>query len=345
MMSTLKDQIITCRQELQEALKVAKSDHELEQTRITFLGRTGRVAQLMTHLKELSPEDKRTFGPLLNELRQWSEQAYEEKKQILAEEQRQQAAQRQKHFDVTAYKPGLPKGSIHVLTDIIEQLQGIFTSMGYTIADGPELETEHHNFVALNIPADHPARDMQDTFWLPQPHTLLRTHTSNIQIRTMEKNSPPLAIFGCGRVYRPEATDASHDFMFMQAECLMVDKNISVANLLATIQTFVQEYFGKKDLKVRVRPGYFPFVEPGLEVDAACPFCTTGCSVCKRTGWIELGGSGLVHPNVLRCCNIDPEIYSAFAFGFGLERLAMIRHGINDIRLMRSSTIDFLDQF
>jgi len=211
--------------------------------------------------------------------------------------------------------------------------------------DGPEVETSHYNFEALNIPADHPARDMQDTFWLTLPGRLLRTQTSNVEIRTMEQQKPPFAIVSPGRVYRNEATDASHDFMFTQLECLVVDKHVSLSNLLGTVQLFLQRVFGREDLKIRARPGYFPFVEPGVEIDASCLFCTHGCSICKKTTWIELLGSGLTHPNVLRACNLDPEEYTGFAFGMGIERLAMLKYGITDIRLFHSGSLAFLKQF
>jgi phenylalanyl-tRNA synthetase alpha chain len=217
--------------------------------------------------------------------------------------------------------------------------------MGWHIADGPEVETDYYNFTALNIPDEHPAREMHDTFWLDVPGMLMRTHTSTVQIHTMKKKELPLAVFAPGRCYRNEATDASHDFMFTQGEGLVIDKNISIANLLAIAQTFLQEFFEKKDLKIRARPGYFPFVEPAIEIDASCPFCKNGCSVCKKTTWIELLGSGLVHPNVLRHGNINPDLYRGCAFGFGMERLAMVKYGINDIRLFHSSKLQFLDQF
>ena len=218
--------------------------------------------------------------------------------------------------------------------------------MGYDIADGPEVETDFYNFQALNIPADHPARDMHDTFWLTTPSLLLRTHTSPVQIRAMEHKPLPLAIFAPGRTFRNEATDASHLFMFTQGEGLVIDKNISIANLLATARAFLQAFFEKEDLHIRARPGYFPFVEPGIEIDASCPFCSgKGCSPCKKTGWIELLGAGLVHPNVLKAGGIDPQEYSGFAFGFGIERLAMIKYGINDVRLFHSSKLPFLRQF
>ena len=217
--------------------------------------------------------------------------------------------------------------------------------MGYEILDGPEVETDFYNFQALNIPADHPARDMQDTFWLTLPGFLMRTHTSSVEIHTMVNRKPPLAIVVPGRAYRNEATDASHDFMFMQLEGLFVDKNVSLAHLFATVQTFLQNLFEKKDLTIKVRPSYYPFVEPGVDIIMSCPFCPQGCSVCKRTRWIEIAGAGLTHPAVLEACKINPNEYSGFAFGFGLTRLVMLKYGITDIRLLHSNKIEFLKQF
>ena len=217
--------------------------------------------------------------------------------------------------------------------------------MGYEIINGPEIDTDFFNFETLNIPKDHPARDMHDTFWLDIPNMVMRTHTSSVQAHAMLEKKPPLAVATPGRCYRSEATDASHDYMFMQCEILFIDKNVSLSNLFATAKVFLQNLFGKNDLKIRVRPAYFPFVEPGVEMDITCPFCKTGCSVCKKTCWIEIGGAGLIHPNVLKSCNINPEEYSGFAFGFGLTRLVMLKYGINDIRLLHSTKLEFLKQF
>ncbi len=344
-MKTFEKQIRIIQEECNQAIRKAQSEEALEQVRITFLGRNGKIAPLMVKLKTFSTEEKRILGPLLNELKTTTHAAYEKRKAELAQEITKQDDRRQQYFDVTAYRYQPLHGSLHVYTHLIEQLSTIFTSMGYEIVDGPELETEYYNFTALNIPADHPARDLHDTFWFHEPGMLLRTHTSTVQAHVMETRQPPIAVFAPGRCYRNEATDASHDFMFIQAEGLLIDKNVSVSHLLATARAFLQTIFEKEDLEIRVRPGYFPFVEPGLEIDASCPFCTSGCSVCKKTGWIELLGGGLVHPNVLHYSGIDPEKYSGFAFGFGLERIAMIKHGINDIRLFRSNKIQFLDQF
>jgi phenylalanyl-tRNA synthetase alpha chain len=342
-MTDIKTQIQLQEKALQVALAPVQNEQQLEQVRIDFLGRNGHVASLMKALSSLSIEEKRVFGPALNAFKQLAEQAYTHKKNELFAAHIKAQHEKQRYFDVTASTPE-QFGSLHVYTHIIQKLEDIFISMGYDIVDGPEVETDYYNFEALNIPHDHPAREHHDTFWISDSK-LLRTHTSTVQIRTLEKKPLPLAIFAPGRVYRNEALDASHEFNFMQGECLFIDKNVSISNLLATAKTFLQAFFENDTLQIRVRPGFFPFVEPGLEIDASCPFCTEGCSTCKKTGWIELLGSGLVHPNVLRHCGIDPEVYSGFAFGFGIERLAMIKYGINDIRLFHSSKIEFLKQF
>ncbi len=320
------------------------TEQDLEAVRIAYLGRQGIVTDLMTELKNLSVEDKKTFGPLCNQLKVDMQNLYQATQEILYQKQQDIIAQKAAAFDVSINKTDQIKGSLHPYTRIIEEIENIFISMGFAVADGPELETDYNNFDALNIPADHPARAESDTFWMPDMQRLLRTHTSTVQIKTMREQTPPIAIICPGRALRNEAVDASHDFMFMQIECLLIDTNISVANLLAVIKEFLDKLFGKS-LQLRVRPGFFPFVEPGLEVDAQCPFCSTGCSTCKGTRWIELLGSGLVHPQVLTKAGIDPLIYSGFAFGTGLTRLAMLKYHITDIRLIHSGKIEFLEQF
>ncbi|MFC1841446.1 phenylalanine--tRNA ligase subunit alpha [Candidatus Dependentiae bacterium] len=344
-MKNLEQNINLFEKELKTALESADSQEKLEKVRIDFLGRHGKVVELMSQLKKLDTEGKRVCGPKLNQLKKESEAAYQEKKKQLQAQERELEILKKEQFDVTAYKPTTLKGSTHIISQIVEQIEDIFISMGYKVADGPELETDFYNFEALNIPGDHPARDSHDTFWLDIPGLLMRTQTSTIQIHEMQKHGAPIAVVGSGRVYRNEATDATHEFMFRQIEGLFVGKDVSMGNLLATMKLFLQKLFDKEDLAIRVRPGFFPFVEPGIEIDASCPFCKDGCSVCKKTKWIELVGAGLVHPNVLQHCKIDPKEYSGFAFGFGIERLAMIKYGINDVRLFQSNTIDFLRQF
>ncbi len=341
----MKNEILAVQKAFESTLKLVKTVSDLENLRVATIGRNGSITLLLKKMGTLSLEEKREVGPVLNAARTTIGQQLLDTEVALKAALEQAQSQALKSFDVTLYRKNSYSGSLHVYSHVIAELEDIFISMGYTIADGPEVETDFYNFEALNVPKDHPARDIQDTFWLNVPGILLRTQTSNVQIRSMEALTPPIAIFAPGRVFRNEATDATHEFMFMQGECLFIDKNVSVGNLLATAQGFLQAFFNKKDLEIRVRPGYFPFVEPGLEIDASCPFCTKGCSICKHTRWIELLGSGLVHPNVLCAGGIDPEIYSGFAFGFGIDRLAMIKYGIDDIRLFRSTKPALLDQF
>lgn len=328
-----------------EELNQAKTEDALEHIRIKFLGRTGLISSLMHEIKDLSIEEKKVFGPLLNEFKQKAQQEFDLHKEKLKDEIQKQLERKQANFDVTAYLTSEAKGTLHPYTKTIERIEDIFISMGYEVVDGPELENDYNNFEALNIAKDHPARDMQDTFWLTLPGLLMRTHTSSVETHIMQKRKPPIAIIAPGRTYRNEATDASHDFMFMQLEGLFIDKNVSLGNLLATMKSFLQAFFEKKDINIRTRPSYFPFVEPGVEIDMSCLFCTQGCSVCKKTRWIEIVGAGLTHPNVLQCNGINPENYSGFAFGFGLTRLVMLKYGISDIRLLHSNKIDFLKQF
>ncbi|MBL4587764.1 phenylalanine--tRNA ligase subunit alpha [Candidatus Babeliales bacterium] len=329
-----------------EKLASIASLKELESITPQFLGKKGSVTALFQNIKTLSLEEKKIFVPQLNKLKVTIEEAISSKKIALIQSIEKAAELDEQSFDVTAYKPfDGHKGHVHLYTELIEEIENIFISMGYDVWDGPYAETEYYNFTALNIPEDHPARDMYDTLWLNKKGWLLRTHTSTVQIRTMEKQQPPLAGIVPGTVFRHEAVDASHDIQFMQCEGLFVDKNITIAHLFGVAKTFLQKLFNKKELDIRIRPGYFPFVEPGVEIDMRCPFCTTGCSTCKQSCWIEVFPGGMVHPEELRMAGIDPEIYSGFAFGFGLTRLAMIKYGIPDIRLLQSGKISFLKQF
>lgn len=336
-------------QKLQADFKqaLAQAEHELalEQVRVKFLSRQGLIPEFVKQIKNLTTEDKIKFGPQLQAFKQASEQEFLAKQASFKNNLNNKNNSLNFKFDPTGELPNQQFGSLHPYTQVIEKLENIFISMGFRIAEGPELETEFNNFTALNIPADHPARDSQDTFWLRLPQQLMRTQTSPVQIRELSKRELPVAVIAAGRAYRNEATDASHDFVFMQLEGLLVDKNISVANLLGTLKICLRAIFERDDLEIRVRPGFFPFVEPGLEIDMLCPFCPAGCSVCKRTRWVEIVGAGLVHPNVLKACGIDAQEYSGFAFGFGLTRLVMLKYGINDIRLLHSGKLDFLEQF
>ncbi|MEZ0369217.1 MAG: phenylalanine--tRNA ligase subunit alpha, partial [Candidatus Sericytochromatia bacterium] len=290
--------------------------------------------------------EKAAAGQVINSARQAVEDALNARKDALKADAFADLDQKE-WLDVTA--PGIRdkapgRGRLHPLTQIQQEIEAIFRSMGFTVFDGPQVEDDFHNFSALNIPADHPARDMQDTFWLTNGR-LLRTHTSSVQIRAMHQHKPPLRGISPGRVFRYEATDASHENTFYQVEGLMVDKNISVANLIYVMKVLLREIF-QKDVQVRLRPGFFPFVEPGFELDISCLICGGGgCPVCKYEGWVELLPCGAVHPNVLRFCNIDPAVYTGFAFGLGLNRLVMMRYGIDDIRHFQSGNLEFLEQF
>ncbi|MCL4379951.1 phenylalanine--tRNA ligase subunit alpha [Candidatus Dependentiae bacterium] len=344
-MNELQKNIAEVQADCMRRLRAATNEQVLEQVRIEFLGRNGLITQLMDQLKPLSVDEKKIVGPLMNAFKQEAQALYTERLAAITDAKRAAALALLRDFDVTAYMPGKTSGSLHPYTHIIDQLLGILVPMGFQFVQGPELEHEEVNFDALNIAAHHPARDMQDTIWLQLPHRLLRTHTSSVQIRSMQSMTPPFALVAPGRCYRNEATDASHDYVFMQLEGLVVGKDLSMATLLGTLKGFLAALFERDAVTVRVRPSYFPFVEPGIEVDMACVFCTNGCSTCKYSGWIEIVGAGLVHPHVLRACNIDPTVYNGFAFGFGLTRLTMLKYGIADIRLLNSNNLEFLTQF
>lgn len=343
----MKLKIENIKKEFFDTLERAISAQDVEQIRVQLLGKKGVITELLGEMKNLSPEDKREFGPLINQLKSEAETRIQTAQDKIATKNLALTTAKKENFDITAYRPGTVTGHLHPYTQIIEEIEDIFISMGFEIFDGPELESDHYNFEALNIPQNHPARDMYDTFWSNKPGTLLRTHTSSVQARILEAKSKSLPIAGIvpGRCYRHEATDASHDFMFMQCEGILVDENITIANLFATAKSFLKALFKKDNIEIRIRPGYFPFVEPGVEIDMQCPFCKSGCSVCKKSRWIEIFPGGMVHPNVLSCAGIDETKYSGFAFGFGLTRLAMIKYKISDIRLLHSGNIKFLEQF
>ena len=321
----------------------ARSLEELEKARVEALGRKGTLAQISKDFGKLSSEERARTGKLLNSVKQDLEGEYEGKK--LRFEQAELAERlAEEWIDVTLPAPGVRPGSLHPVTQLQNEIEELFTSLGFAVLYGPEVESEEHNFDALNIPAAHPARDMQDTFWLSNGQ-LLRTHTSPVQVRGMRALRPPLRMIAPGRVFRNEEVDASHEHTFYQVEGMMVDRDVSVANLIYFMKTLLGGIF-QREMTVRLRPGYFPFVEPGFELDIQCLICSgRGCPVCKHSGWVELCPCGLVHPNVLRLSHIDPEEWSGFAFGLGLTRLAMMRYGIDDIRLLQSGDLRFLTQF
>ena len=324
-------------------IAAAKTAEDVETVRVEALGRKGALAAFSKEMGKLAPEGKKRAGMLLNACKQKLEAAIEAREREFADEALR-ARLDAEWVDLTLPAPGAPRGHLHPITKIQRELEELFRSLGFAVLDGPEVETEYHNFDALNIPPTHPARDMQDTFWL-EGGNLLRTHTSPVQVRGMERLGPPLRMIAPGRVFRNESVDASHEHTFYQLEGMMVDRNVSVGNLIFFMKTLLTAIF-HREVTVRLRPGYFPFVEPGFELDVRCLICGgPGCSVCKQSGWVELLPCGLVNPNVLRMSGIDPEEWNGFAFGLGLTRLVMMRYGIDDIRLLQGGDLRFLEQF
>ncbi len=307
------------------------------------LGRKGELAQISKEFSKLPPEERARLGKLLNDVKQTLEENWSVRNGEM-ESSALNARLEAEWVDLTAPAPGVRPGSLHPVTQVQRELEELFVSLGFTVLDGPEVETEYYNFDALNIPADHPARDMQDTFWLKDGR-LLRTHTSPVQVRGLEKLGPPLKMIAPGRVFRNEEVDPSHEHTFYQLEGMIVDRDVSIAHMLYFMTTLLSAIF-RRDVTVRLRPGFFPFVEPGFELDIHCLICGgAGCPVCKQSGWVELMPCGLVHPAVLRFGGADPEEWNGFAFGLGLTRLAMMRYGIDDIRLFTSGDLRFLRQF
>lgn len=324
-------------------IREAPTQEALEAVRVEVLGRKGSLGQFSKEFGKLTPEERVSVGKALNTAKESLESALESRKQAFAAGSLNQRLNSE-WIDLTLPAPGPRPGSLHPITRIQNEIEDLFTSLGFAVLDGPEVETEYHNFDALNIPPEHPARDMQDTFWLANGN-LLRTHTSPVQVRGMEKLGPPLRMIAPGRVFRNEEVDASHEHTFYQVEGMMVDRNVSVGNMIYFMKTLLSEIFHREAV-VRLRPGFFPFVEPGFELDIRCLICDgVGCPVCKQSGWVELMPCGLVHPNVLRMSGIDPDEWGGFAFGLGLTRLAMMRYGIDDIRLFASGDLRFLRQF
>jgi phenylalanyl-tRNA synthetase alpha chain len=326
--------------------RVAEAEDEgsLRLVEREYTGKGGVVAGLLAAIPTLPPEQRRDAGASANRLKQAVLEAVEARQAELAAAALQ-AERSGEGFDPTLPAPAAGRGSLHPITQVTRELEDLFQSMGYEVLDGPEIELDFYNFEALNIPADHPARDSQDTFFVDADGArVLRTHTSPVQVRAMERLEPPFRAVVPGKVFRQESTDASHDHTFHQMEGLVVGKDIGVGHLIGAMKTLLRGIFGR-ELEVRLRPGYFPFVEPGFELDARCPFCEKGCSVCKRTTWIELLPCGLVHPNVLSAGGVDPEEWSGFAFGLGLSRLVMLRYGIDDVRHLLGGDLRFLEQF
>ncbi len=312
-----------------------------EQFRQTYLSKKGLIPALFERFKEVKPEDRKEIGRLLNILKQQAEGIWKE-----AKEKSDAGPTKDETFDFSA--PGIPSpsGNRHPLSIVADEIREVFNRLGFTVAEGPEIEDDWHNFSALNFPEEHPARDMQDTFFIEQaPSMALRTHTSSVQIRMMERNKPPFRMIMPGRVYRNEAVSARAHCFFHQVEALYVDENVSFADLKQTLLHFARELFGT-ETKIRLRPSYFPFTEPSAEMDISCTVCSgKGCNICKYSGWVEILGCGMVHPNVLKNCNIDPEKYSGFALGMGIERIAILKYQVKDLRLFSQNDIRFLKQF
>jgi len=340
----MEDRIQTLRADALDRIAAARGEEELRAVQRELLGKQGALAELLTALPGLPPEERPALGRGANELKRDLLAAVEERAREL-EGEALAAARSGAGFDPTLPAAPRVRGSLHPLTRVRREVEDIFAAMGYLILDGPEVELDQYNFQALNIPPDHPSREMQDTFYCDREGRLvMRTQTSPVQIRAMERLRPPLRVIAPGRVFRNEEQDATHDHTFHQVEGLVVGEGVAVGHLTGTLKSFLRRLF-QKDLGVRLRPGYFPFVEPGFELDVRCPFCQSGCRVCKRTTWVEFCGCGMVHPRVLEAGRIDPERWSGFAFGFGLDRLTMIRHGIDDLRHFMAGDLRFLEQF
>ncbi len=337
-------EIETTRATAQQEILACSDAAALKEVERKYLGKGGALAAWLAQIPTLPAAERPLLGQAVNRLKKELGEVLSARGAELAKAAASQDLAAGV-FDPTLPPPAVERGTLHPLTVLTREIEDLFVSMGYQVADGPEIETDFNNFQALNIPPDHPARDSQDTFYLEGPGRLvLRTHTSPVQIRSMQRLSPPLRVIAPGKVFRHEATDASHEHTFHQLEGLVIDRHVSVAHLINSMKTLLRGIF-RRDLEIRLRPGFFPFVEPGFELDARCPFCENGCSVCKQSRWIELLPCGLVHPNVLSACGVDPEEWSGFAFGLGLSRLVMLRFGINDVRLLLGGDLRFLEQF
>ena len=318
-------------------------DVDLEQIRVKYLGKKGELTSVLRGMGSLTPEERPVIGQLANEVRACIEEMIAQKKEELDKIKLAEKLKNEK-LDVTMPGKCTEAGHVHPLTKVQRDMEEIFIGMGFSIAEGPEVEYDYYNFQALNIPENHPARDTQDTFYITD-NILLRSQTSPVQVRTMEKQQPPIRIISPGRVYRSDAVDATHSPLFHQLEGLVVDKGITMGDLKGMLEMFAKKFFGD-DTKIRFRPHHFPFTEPSAEVDISCFVCGgKGCRLCKGEGWIEILGAGMVHPNVLRNCNIDPEVYSGFAFGVGIERIVMRKYNIDDMRLLYENDMRFLSQF
>lgn len=339
----MQEKLISIKESAFNELTNADSSSKLEEIRVKYLGKKGELTTILRSMGGLSKEERPVVGKLVNEVKKEVEDKIEEKLNIIKEKEKNDKLASEV-IDISM--PGKKNmiGKRHPLDLTLESMKDIFISMGFTVEEGPEVELDYYNFEALNIPKNHPARSEQDTFYI-NDNLVLRTQTSPVQIRVMENQAPPIKMIGPGKVYRSDAVDATHSPIFYQMEGLVIDKGVTFADLKCTLELFAKKMFGDK-VKTKFRPHHFPFTEPSAEMDATCFVCEgKGCRVCKGSGWIELLGCGMVHPQVLRNCGIDPEVYSGFAFGFGVDRMVMLKYGIDDIRLLYESDMRFLNQF
>lgn len=340
----MKDRLLEIRNRIIENIEKAKSDEELEEVRVSVLGKKGELTLLLREMGKLSKEERPVIGKLANEIRDKITSSIETKKEDFKWKALKEKVLSEK-IDVTANEKNSGMGHRHPLNKTMEELENLFRYMGFSVLDGPEIETVENNFDKLNSPKNHPSREMSDTFYIDEKN-LLRTHTSPVQVRTMLNQKPPIRMVSAGRTFRFDDLDATHSPMFHQIEGLVVGENVSMANLIDTINLFIKELFGE-EFETRFRPHYFPFTEPSMEVDVSCFNCKgKGCDSCHNTGWsMELLGCGMLHPNVLEMCGIDSEKYTGFAFGMGVDRITMVKYGLDDIRLIYENDKRFLDQF
>ena len=339
----MKKKIEEIEKEALEKIRTVENLKSLNELKTKYLGKKSELSLTLKQIGTFEKEKRKEFGKMVNETFNKLKEKFLQESEKIKEKELDEKMEKEK-IDITLPGKKFELGRKHPLTIVLEEINEIFTSMGYIIVDGPEIETDYYNFEALNIPKNHPARDTQDTFYI-EDNILLRSQTSPVQVHVMEKKSPPIKIISPGRVYRSDAIDATHSPVFHQIEGLFIDKGVSMANLKKTLEIFVKKLYGK-DTKTRFRPHHFPFTEPSAEMDISCFKCGgSGCSLCKNEGYIEILGCGMVHPEVLRRCEIDPSTYSGFAFGLGLERIVMMRYGINDLRLFYENDIRFLEQF
>lgn len=337
----MKEKLEQIRAEAAEML--ARSDADMEQVRVRYLGKKGELTAVLRGMGALTPEERPVIGQMANDVRVWIENAIETKTEELSRA-KMQAKLKAEKLDVTMPGRSVERGRRHPLSQVQRELEDVFIGLGFAIAEGPEVEYDYYNFQALNIPENHPARDTQDTFYITDK-ILLRSQTSPVQVRVMEQQKPPIRVVSPGRVYRSDAVDGTHSPLFHQFEGLVVDRGITMGNLKGILEMFARKMFGE-NTRIRFRPHHFPFTEPSAEVDVSCFVCGgKGCRLCKNEGWIEILGCGMVHPFVLSNCGIDPEEYSGFAFGMGIERIAMIKYNIDDMRLLYENDYRFLSQF